>query len=600
MVDVTATIEKAAQHHHAGRLKQAEVLYKTVTKSHPDHSSALHSLGMIACQRGQYDLAAEFVAKAIAANRQIPQFHNTLGVVLAAVGKTQKAIDAYRRAISLKPDYAEAYANMADTLQSQGQYPAAVENCKKAIQLQPALAEAYYNMANILRQQDRHVEAVENYQRVIRIRPDFAMAYGNLAVTLKEQGRDAEAIESYKQAIRLMPADATLRHDLGIVLKDCGRYDEATENYKQAIRLDPDYAQAYNSLGVAMKECNRCTEAIENYEQAIRLKPDYADAHWNRSLALLLSARLSEGWKEYQRRYDDLNTTDSPHYSQKTLWDGSSFDGKTLLVRYQQGLGDNIQFVRYLPMVKERGGTVIYETKKPLTDLLRPLDGIDELVAAASNGKPAASFDLHISLMDLPRVFGATIETIPSNVPYLYADPAKAQAWRNRIVQKNLTVGIVWAGAAAHRNDRNRSCTLADFAPLAEIDGIQLYGLQKGNPSKQADKSSARIIAANLGEEFEDFTDTAAAIGNMDLVVSVDTAVLHLAGAMGKPTWALLPFAPDWRWMLERQDSPWYPTMRLFRQKSPGCWPDVFADVKKELQTMADKQKVTNKYPNNS
>ncbi len=245
-------------------------------------------------------------------------------------------------------------------------------------------------------------------------------------------------------------------------------------------------------------------------------------------------------------------------------------------------------------MVKERGGTVIYETKKPLTNLLRPLDGIDELVEASSNGSPAANFDLHISLMDLPRVFGDTIETIPSNVPYLNADSAKARAWRNRIVRKDLTVGIVWAGAPAHRNDRNRSCTLADFAPLADIDGIQLYGLQKGNGPKLADMSSDEIIAENLGEEFEDFTDTAAAIENMDMVVSVDTAVLHLAGAMGKPVWALLPFAPDWRWMLKRQDTPWYPTMRLFRQKSPGCWPDVFDRVKNELQVLTEKQKVTN------
>lgn len=337
-MDITATIEKAARHHQAGRLEQAEVLYKTVTQSHPDHSSALHCLGMIAYQRGQYNLAAEQIAKAIAANRRIPQFHNTLGVVLAAVGKAEEAIDAY--------------------------------------------------------------------QRVIQLKPDFAMAYANLAIALKEQGR--------------------------------------------------------------------CEEAIENYEHAIRLKPDYKDAHWNRSLALLLSARISEGWKEYQRRYDDLNTI-NPYYSQKALWDGSSFEGKTLFVRYQQGLGDNIQFARYLPMARERGGTVIYETKKPLTNLMRPLDGIDELAEASSSGRPAASFDLHISLMDLPRVFGDTIETIPSNLPYLHADQAKARVWR---------------------------------------------------------------------------------------------------------------------WMLKRQDSPWYPTMRLFRQKSPGCWPDVFADVKKELLLLTEKQKV--------
>jgi tetratricopeptide (TPR) repeat protein len=376
---------------------------------------------------------------------------------------------------------------------------------------------------------------------------------------------------------------------MGNALKDLGEYAEAIENYKQAVLLKPDYAEAYNNLGVALKDYGRCTEAIENYERAIQLNPDYTEAHWNRSLALLLSGRLAEGWKEYQRQYNRLNTISYPYHYEQPYWDGASFAGKKLLVIYQQGLGDNIQFVRYLPMVKARGGTVIYETKKSLVGLFEGFEGIDELVEAAPDCKPAVSFDFYVSLLDLPRIFGTTLKTIPSQVPYLYPDSAKAESWRDRIVRDNLTVGIAWAGGPAHRNDHNRSLALEVFAPLAKIDGMRLYGLQKGRGAEEAAHLPEDMAVTNLGEQFEDFADTAAVIENLDLVISVDTAVLHLAGAMGKPVWALLPFAPDWRWMLKHPDSPWYPAMRLFRQKKPGDWHELIDRVRNQLQILVDK-----------
>jgi hypothetical protein len=262
----------------------------------------------------------------------------------------------------------------------------------------------------------------------------------------------------------------------------------------------------------------------------------------------------------------------------------AAFAGKRLLIRYEQGMGDNLQFVRYAPMVKARGGTVIWETLGPLLDLLKEFEGIDELVEAASDGEPTVEFDLDVFVLDLPRMFGTTVETIPAEVPYLHAGRTKAELWRDRLIGDGFKVGIVWAGSARHTNDQDRSCALDEFMALAEVADVRLYGLQKGSSAAQAEHAPGPMAMVNLGEDLEDFTDTAAVIENLDLVVSVDTAVLHLAGAMGKEVWALLPFDADWRWMTDSLDSPWYPTMKLFRQRKPGDWDDVFSRVADELK----------------
>ncbi|MHC4559809.1 MAG: glycosyltransferase family 9 protein, partial [Planctomycetota bacterium] len=299
----------------------------------------------------------------------------------------------------------------------------------------------------------------------------------------------------------------------------------------------------------------------------------------------LLSGNYIEGWKGYRRRRNtDLKALTDYHRSGKPRWDGSSFEGKRLFVHYEQGLGDNIQFIRYLPMVKARGGTVIFETIKPLIGLLQGFPGVDELVEYFPDKKSSVDFDVYTSLLDMPNIFGTTLETIPAEVPYIRAEPAKTQYWRNRLAGPDFKVGIVWAGSPVHGNDRYRSCILACFEPLTKIAGLQLYGLQKGKAAAQMDELAETIPLTNISKEFGDFTDTAAAIENLDIVISVDTSVLHLAGAMGKPVWALLPFAPEWRWMLNREDSPWYPTMRLFRQRSWSQWDPVFQQVAEELR----------------
>ncbi|MHC4629339.1 MAG: tetratricopeptide repeat protein, partial [Planctomycetota bacterium] len=389
--------------------------------------------------------------------------------------------------------------------------------------------------------------------------------------------------------IRLRPDYAEAHNNLGIALKEQGRLAEAVDSYKQAVGLKPHYAEAHNNMGIALHAGAEHDRALECFERAVQLVNDYAQAHWNRSLVLLLKGRFAEGWQEYQwRRKTNLVASAYPHAFDKPRWDGRPFAGKRLLVHYEQGLGDNLQFVRYLPMVKQLGGTVIFETPGSMYGLLRAFDGIDELIEASPQRSPDVEFDFFTSLMDLPGVFGTTLETIPADVPYIHADSPSVGHWRGRFSGSHFNVGIIWGGRPTGPKEvlslQHRSCALEHFAALAEVAGVALYGLQKGPPAAQVDQLPERFIVSNLADRFEDLTETAAVVENLDLVISVDTSVAHLAGAMGKPVWVLLKSDADWRWLLDRQDSPWYPTMRLFRQSRPGDWDEVFSRVARELR----------------
>lgn len=589
MAQVAETMETAMRHQQGGRLQQAQQLYELVLQASPNHAGALHSLGVIAYHAGKYDEATRLIGEAIAKSPRVAQFYNSIGVVFEALGKQGQAVAAYQLAVSLKPDYAEAYNNMAVALHSQGDLSGAVDKCRQALAAKPDYAEAYSTMGFSLRMQGKYDEAIESYTRAVRLRPDFAEAYNQLGVVLNIQGRGDEAIENYRRALRLDADYGEVYNNLGIVLKWRGQLDEAVANYRQALRLEPDFVEAYYNLANALRDLGRCDEAIENYKQAIRLKPDYTGAHWNLAHAYLLAGRFEEGWKGYTRwRYADRNIDYYPHRYDAPCWDGSEFVGKRLFVHYEQGFGDNIQFLRYLPMAKARGGMVIYEARRPMLGLLRGFAGIDVLIEAKTT-RPQIDFDFYAPLLDMPQIFGTTLETIPADVPYIYADPAKVQYWSAKLAGPEFKVGVIWAGRPTHGNDHNRSCRLERFAVLAGIEGVRLYGLQKGAGAEQVEEMSDKMGIMNIGAQFEDFADMAGAIENLDLVVSVDTAGLHLAGAMGKPIWALLPFAPDWRWMLHRQGSPWYPTMRLFRQKKWGWWEEVFQRVAEELRILVGK-----------
>jgi len=511
-------------------------------------------------------------------------FHNA--------GDLDRAEECYRRILACEPENSTilhlAYNNIAMVLQSQGRCSQAVEYYRRAARLAPDCAEIHFNLANALRVDNRFEEAAVSYNQALEVRPDYAEAHNNLAITLREQGKLEQAVDCYENAIRCNPRCAAFYSNLASLLQRQGRIYEAVFNCERAVGLAPDSPEVHYNLGSALRDAGRCDEAIVQNDLAIRLRPDYAEAHWNQAVACLLKGDFNKGWKEFEwRRKTNWHVSSYPHKHQNPRWDGKSFAGKRLLVHCEQGVGDCIQFVRYLPLVKARGGTVVFEAWKSLHGLFQDFDGIDELTELSFGGESRAQFDYHVSIMDLPGVFGTVEQRIPDCVPYIHADPIKSAKWREQLAGPHLKIGIVWAGSARHSNDHNRSCRFDHFDPLTQIQGVRLYGLQKGEPAQQADDSAL----VNLGDCLEDFTDTAAAIENLDLIISVDTAVLHLAGAMGKTVWALLAYAPDWRWMLEREDSPWYPTMRLFRQKKWGDWHSAMRAVAQELRVLVDKRK---------
>ena len=551
----------------------------------PHDVSAYNDMAIALQRAGRHTEALEKSRQAASIKPEDARTHHVMGFILQTQGRYAEAIESYERAVRLKPDFARAYDHLGVALSEVGRSDEAIESHRKAVELDPSCAGAYNNLAIALGSQNRFDEAIANYQQALHLEPDLADTHYNLANVLRQQGRYEEAIADFSRAIELRADHAEAYNNMGRALKECGRLGEAMENYEKAIDLNPRLAEAYNNLGLLHRAQGQYDQAIESCQKAIQLKPEYANAHWNYSLALLSCGRFGEGWEEYQwRRKAKLGAILDAQREKPASWDGSPFAGKRLLIRYEQGMGDNLQFIRYAPIVKARGGTVIFETLRPLLALLEGFEGIDELVEASPDGRPTVEFDLDVFVLDLPRVFGTTVETIPADIPYLHADRAKVDAWSEKLPSDGFKVGVVWAGSPRHTDDANRSCSLEHFGPLGQIDGVRLFGLQKGPAASQTQQIEGTMPFSNLGDEFEDFADTAAAIENLDVVVSVDTAVLHLAGAMGKEVWGLLPFDADWRWLRERQDSPWYPTMKLFRQSKPGDWDGVFDYVAAELR----------------
>jgi len=592
MTEIVRSLEHGARCYQAGQLPEAEQFYRKVLEINPSEAAALHRLSLIAYQTGRYDEALKLVTEAVKSTPTEAGFHNSMGLILEGLGRCDEAVTAYGKAVALKPGYYQAYHNVAVAMVAQGSYAAAADNCKKAISLNPGYAQAWNTMGYALEKQGKTDEAIECYRYAVNCEPDFVEPYNHLGVLLNEKLLHEQAAATLQKAIEIDPEYAEVYSNLGIALNQLERFDDAIENFRHAIRLDPNFCEAHYNLANSLRDKGLCKEAVEHYKRAIELNSDYAQAYWNLSLTLLLSGNFADGWPLYKwRRNADLRVLTNFHRSGKSRWDGSSFAGKSLFVHYEQGLGDNIQFARYLPMVKARGGTVIFQTLKPVIGLLHGFPGIDRIVEYNPDESVSYSFDIYASLLDMPQIFGTTVETIPAVVPYIFADASKTHRWAERITEGDFKIGIAWAGSPTHGNDRYRSCSLEDFARLADIAGVRLYSLQKGQAAEQIAYFADTINVVDLGKDFADFTDTAAAVENLDVVVSVDTSVLHLAGAMGKTVWALLPFAPDWRWMLEREDSPWYPTMKLFRQQTLGQWEPVFERIAEAIKMTAAERK---------
>jgi Flp pilus assembly protein TadD len=585
--------DDAEAHHHLGlallmhgRAEEAAEAFRQTLQRQPDHAAAHNNLGLALHSLDHKEQALAHWRHAVDLEPLYPQAHNNLGLALLERNELTQAEATLREAVRLQADFAEAHNNLGVVLWRQEQpekWQQALRHWRQALRLKPDYAEARHNLEHALLDRQRLTGPEARLREAIRLDPGSAGAHNNLGVALLEQDDLFAAESSLRQAVRLQSDFPEGHNNLSVVLWRQGRLEEARAAALEALRLRPDFAEALNNLGNVHHAQGRTEEALACFDRSLELKPDYPDPHLNRALAWLLLGQWEEGWDEYEWRWQ-LRSVRRRDFTQP-LWDGAPLEGRTVLLHAEQGLGDTLNFIRYAPLVRERGGRVMVVAPKPLVPLLSACRGIDQLLAF---GEPLPDFDVQAPLLSLPRLLGTRPDNVPADGPYLHVDPARTQRWRLWLVAYHgLKVGIAWQGDRKHRNDRQRSVPLAQLAPLAQVPGVRLFSLQKGPGSEQL--AGCPFAVTDLGSWLDNsggaFLDTAAVMRNLDLVVCVDTALGHLAGGLGVPVWLALPFAPDWRWLLDRDDTPWYPSMRLFRQTRAGDWDSVFADMAAELQS---------------
>ena len=522
---------------------------------------------------GRLDEAVLRYRRAISLQPDYAEAINNLGAALQAQGRPEESADCFRRAIGIKPDLAEAHDNLGNALAGLGRPADALACHRRAILLSPAYAQAHNNLGAALRQLDRLDEAAQAFQQALALQPDFAEAHANLGALRKQQDRVAEAIASCRRAIELQPGLAEAHEALGGAMADQGLLAEAACSLRQAIALQPGSHAAHDNLATVLLEQGCLDEAIEAFRTAVALQPAAANAHHNLAMALLTRGEMAEGWREYEWRWR------MPQFARRcfaqTQWRGEPGDGRTLLIHAEQGFGDTIQFCRYASLAAAAGWRVVLEVQPALVRLLRSLAGVDRVIA---QGEALPEFDAHCSMLSLPLAMGTELATIPSATSYLSADPNETAGWRARLGEAPR-IGLAWAGSAALPTDRRRSLAPERLAPLLAVPGMRFVSLQKTGPAAPAQFGLIDVMA-----EIDDFAGTAALVAQLDLVIAVDTAIAHLAAALGRPVWLLDRFDSDWRWLADRRDSPWYPTLRRYRQKQPGDWDAVLAEVAQALR----------------
>jgi tetratricopeptide (TPR) repeat protein len=597
------------QWRQAGDLPRAEGAFRELLTFEPTNPEAWQALGSVCREQGKQGEALAAFERAVTLDPEYGQAHNSLGIALLELGRLEEAAVCLERVIELNPDFAVAYNNLGNVYLAQGRKADALLCYQQAVRLHPQFAEAHGNLGNILRELGRHDEALASCQLAVQLKPSFAIghnhlgavyaglrrweeaaasfrqaivlfpkypeAHANLGDVLREQRRWIEAEAALREAVRCRPELAEAHLSLGLVLLDLDRLEAAEASCQDALRLKPVLSAAHQALGMIRMLRGQCQEALDHYASALAIEPREAAAHRNLAIVQLLLGRYESGWAEYEWRWQCAEAANRSF--PQPLWDGSPLLGNTVLLHAEQGLGDTLQFVRYAPLVRERGGRVILACQRALLPLLRNCPGVDELMAL---GESLPAFDVHAPLISLPRIFGTTLDTIPARVPYLDIDATRTEHWRDELASiEGFKVGIAWQGSPQFRFDRYRSMPLAEFAPLAEVAGVALISLQKGYGSEQVAARRGRLPIIDLGPRLDEsgaFLDTGAVMKNLDLVITSDSATAHLAGALGIPVWLATPYAPDWRWLLDRDDSPWYPTMRLFRQRQRGDWRTVF------------------------
>jgi Flp pilus assembly protein TadD len=531
-----------------GQGDRAEHLLRGVLRKTPRNFDALIALGAVRGEQGRFDDAAALFERAAKVRPDDADAHYNLGVALAHLGSNERALDCFRSALQAQPHHLNARNNLAAGLIAR----------------------------------DRAAEALACVEQGLAHTPFDTQLMSKRGAALKDLGRVDEAIDSFKEVLQGQPNDPIGHANLGLALKESGRLAEAIECFECAVSLEPHRASHHNHLGVALADAGRLDAALARLRRAVALDPSAPDVRENLGLALLLDGAFEEGWPEYEFRHQlgrSRRPVDAP------VWQGETLTNKSILAYAEQGFGDTIQFVRYLPLLVGRGAAVTLAVQPRLMALLSCMA---DLVTIVPLGDVRANFDFQCALLSLPHKFGTTLSSIPGDGPYLAADPGLIARWRERIGPAGFKIGIAWQGSRDYAGDRERSLALREFAPLAAIPAVRLISLQKGFGVEQI--AAVDFSVETLDESFDAsgaFVDTAALMTSLDLVVTSDTSIPHLAGALGRPVFIALRRVPDWRWLLDREDSPWYPTARLFRQRATGDWADVFERIAAEVRRMA-------------
>lgn len=562
-----------------GDLGEAERLCNNIQLIEHDHADALHLLGMLMHRKGRSEEAHNLIARALKANARSVDACVDQGRVLTALKRHDEALASYDLALAVKPNHFDALMLRGNTLYVLTRNDETLSSYDRALALKPSHAVTLNNRGSILLALNRCDEALKSYDRALAAKPDYADALSNRGCALEKLNRLDEALASYHRALTLRPDNADALYNRGNVLRKLRRYAEALASYDRVIALRPGHADAHNNRGQALRELMRFDQALASYDRALALQPQNIMAHCNAASLRLMTGDFSRGWAHYEWRWLKQSVSASARrvFPQPRWLGGDEIAGKTILLHSEQGLGDTIQFCRYAPLVAARGAKVILEVQQPLHALMTSLAGVEQVIV---QGSALPDFDLHCPLLSLPLAFGTQLETIPSANSYLGAPAQRMLDWQARLGPKpRPRIGLAWSGNAGHERDQERSIALSALLPLLDVDAT-FVGLQKDVRPGDMALLRERSDILHFGDELGDFSDTAALVSQLDLVISVDTSVAHLAGALGKPAWILLTDVPDFRWLLDRDDSPWYPTIRLFRQDATRAWDSVITRVR--------------------
>lgn len=572
--------------HREGKLEEAASRYAAILAAQPRHFDAGHLLGVLRSQQGRHAEALERIRSALRRQPGNPEALANLGLVLARLGRLDEALAKYDRAVALRPNYAEALHGRGTVLKGLSRLAEALASYDKALAIRPNYAEALNDRGVVLRMLGKLPEALASCERAAALKPDYAEACNNSGTVLRDLGRTEEALQRYDRALALRPDYAEALNNRGTSLRALGRPAEALASYDKALAIQPDYVEALNNRGNALQAVGRPEDALTSFDRALALRPDSADVLRNRGITLLSLGDFRAGWAGYEHRWDCVGAARRVLAAPYPAWRGEELNGRSIIVYEEQGLGDTIHFCRYLTLLEQLGATVSFLARPSMHRLLRSAAGGTRLTGVPPQ---AETFDFQSALLSLPATFGTTLETVPADVPYLHPEAALVEKWRQRIGDDGCKIGICWQGNPAAPIDVGRSIPLHCFDAVAAVPGVRLVSLQKTHGLDQLTSlpSGLRVeVLADLDAGPDAFVDTAAVIARLDLVITSDTAVAHLAGALGRPVWIVLKDAPDWRWMFGREDSPWYPTARLFRQRQRGDWKEVFARMATALAQM--------------